>query len=193
MLQHFWPRASSRAVYLAIKHFRHFVEWWTFYILTDHKPLTFALSTNSGMQNAAADALSRIGLNSLNGTTIGDLGEIVKAQIEDTELDNLRSSPSLVLKYIPLSLSESTITQQLIIRLPMALWNASIDSWRPHWSHNQTLLTGVTRYPWLLVHYWKKTSNAVLLNLCMVPLYVDQASFSITHEVTRQQNQPLMS
>ena len=34
-------------VYLAIKHFRHFVEGRGFYVLTDHKPLTFALSTNS--------------------------------------------------------------------------------------------------------------------------------------------------
>ena len=123
------------AVYLAIKHFRHFVEGRTFHILTDHKPLTFALATNSerhtprqirhldyisqftsdiryvsGTQNAAADALSRIGLNSLSDTTIVDLGEIAKAQMEDTELHNLRSSPSsLVLKNIPLSLSESTI------------------------------------------------------------------------------------
>ena len=33
------------AIYLAIKHFRHFVEGREFYILPDHKPLTFALST----------------------------------------------------------------------------------------------------------------------------------------------------
>ena len=32
------------AVYLAVKHFRHFVEGREFLILTDHKPLTFALS-----------------------------------------------------------------------------------------------------------------------------------------------------
>ncbi|CAI8009513.1 Transposon Tf2-9 polyprotein, partial [Geodia barretti] len=35
------------AIYLAIKHFRHFVEGREFYIATDHKPLTFALSTAS--------------------------------------------------------------------------------------------------------------------------------------------------
>ena len=34
------------AVYLAIKHFQHFVEGWDFHILMDHKPLTFALKSN---------------------------------------------------------------------------------------------------------------------------------------------------
>ncbi len=33
------------AVYLAVKHFRHFVESRQFFVLTDHKPLTFAMSS----------------------------------------------------------------------------------------------------------------------------------------------------
>ena len=124
------------AVYLAIKHFHHFVEGRTFHVLTDHKPLTFALSTKSeqhtprqihhldyilqftsdirnasGTENAAADALSRIGVNSLNDTSpILDLGEMAIAQRDDTELQSLRSSTwSLVFKEVPLSLSDSTI------------------------------------------------------------------------------------
>ena len=35
------------AIYLAIKHFQHFVEGHQFHVLTDHKPLTFAFSTQS--------------------------------------------------------------------------------------------------------------------------------------------------
>lgn len=31
------------AIYLAIKHFQHFIEGRDFYVCTDYKPLTFAL------------------------------------------------------------------------------------------------------------------------------------------------------
>ena len=76
------------AVYLAIKHFHHFVEGRQFKVLTDHKPLTFSLSSHSdrytprqvrhldyisqfttdiqhisGQDNPVVDALSRIELN----------------------------------------------------------------------------------------------------------------------------------
>ena len=33
------------ALYLSIKHFRHFLEGRTFHVLTDHKPLTYALNS----------------------------------------------------------------------------------------------------------------------------------------------------
>ena len=35
------------AVYLATKHFRHFLEGREFHVFTDHKPLTFALNIRS--------------------------------------------------------------------------------------------------------------------------------------------------
>ena len=35
------------ATYLAIKHFQHFLEGWQFSVITDHKPLTFALTSPS--------------------------------------------------------------------------------------------------------------------------------------------------
>ena len=78
------------AVYLAIKHFRHFLEGRPFHVLTDHKPLIFALNTRSdchsprqarhldyisqftftirfvhGLDNVIADALSRIETNAV--------------------------------------------------------------------------------------------------------------------------------
>ena len=78
------------AVYLAIKHFHHFLEGRTFHVLTDHKPLTYALHSHSnrhsprqarqldyisqftftirhvhGVDNVVADALSRIESNAL--------------------------------------------------------------------------------------------------------------------------------
>ena len=34
-------------VYLAVKHFRHFAEGCEFFVLTDHKALTYALATHS--------------------------------------------------------------------------------------------------------------------------------------------------
>ena len=35
------------AVYLETKHFRHFLEGRSFHVLTDHKPLTYALNSHS--------------------------------------------------------------------------------------------------------------------------------------------------
>ena len=78
------------AVYLAIRHFRHFLEGRQFHVLTDHKPLTFALQARPdrhsphqarqldfisqftstirhihGPENVVADALSRIETNAI--------------------------------------------------------------------------------------------------------------------------------
>ena len=79
------------AIYLAIKHFQHFVEGRQFHVITDHKPLIFAFTTQSskltprqirhldfisqfttdvrhikGSDNAVADALSHIKANALH-------------------------------------------------------------------------------------------------------------------------------
>ena len=103
------------AVYLAIKHFSHFVEGRTFYINTDHKPLTYALTTRfdrhsprrarhlgfisqfttdirhvKGMDNAVADTLSRIEMNAFVDASPPQvhLVAMAKAQHTDPELSN---------------------------------------------------------------------------------------------------------
>jgi hypothetical protein len=122
------------AIYLSIKHFQYFVEGCTFHILTDHKPLTYALATHSdkhsprqfhhldyisqftsdirhlkGVDNAAADALSRFGANSLQvaQSPVLDFTEMAAAQLSDPDLQTSHSS--LTLKEVPLPLSDKSI------------------------------------------------------------------------------------
>ena len=113
------------AIYLAIKHFRHFVESRQFMVFTDHKPLTCTLLASSekytprqvrhldyisqftsgihhvhGTQNQPAYALSHISANTL-ATDISntiDFVEMAAAETDDAELQLLRSSSSLVLR-----------------------------------------------------------------------------------------------
>ena len=126
------------AVYLAIKHFRHFLEGRLFHVLTDHNPLTFALNTSSdrhsphqarqldyisqftstirhiqGSDNVAADELSRIETNALisrQPPTV-DFAAMAKTQATDPQIRALQSSPSstLVMEAIPLANSDSPL------------------------------------------------------------------------------------
>ena len=103
------------AVYLAIRHFRHFVEGRSFFVVTDHKPLTFALTNPSkqhsprqirhldfvsqfttdirflqGSSNLAANALSRVEVDTLN-TPLDSISSIdytamARAQQDDPTL-----------------------------------------------------------------------------------------------------------
>ena len=120
------------AVYLGIKHFRHFLEGRSFHVLTDHKPLTFVLNSRSdrhsprqlrqldyiaqftstirhvhGMDNVVADALSRIETNALlsGQPPEVDFAALASAQATDPLIRSLQSSPksSLVVEAIPLS------------------------------------------------------------------------------------------
>ena len=134
------------AVYLAIKHFRHFVEGREFFVLTDHKPLTYALASHSdkytprqlrhldfisqftsdirhvtGVGNAAADALSRIEVNAVQqrGPPAIDFDAMASAQASDSELQALQSSSTtLEFAAVPHFTSEATIICDMSTGVP---------------------------------------------------------------------------
>lgn len=108
------------AIYLAVKHFRYFVEGREFTIYTDHKPLTTAIFTKAersprqsrhldyisqfsidiqhikGKDNVVADTLSRISDNDLavlEATSL-NFNKLAKAQFKDDELNKLINNPS---------------------------------------------------------------------------------------------------
>ena len=135
------------AVYLAIKHFQYFVEGRQFHVITDHKPLTFALATKSskltphqirhldlisqftndvryvkGSDNPVADALSCIDVSALHTDPVNtiDFQAVADAQTDESDLLNLQSdsSNSLQLKAIPLPTSNSTIVCDVSTGVP---------------------------------------------------------------------------
>ena len=127
------------AVYLSIRHFRHHLEARQFFVLTDHKPLTYALHNSidrhspreirhldfisqfttdlrhvSGNENPVPDALSHIATLTPSSTTI-DFDAIALAQTNDQELAKFRSNPSsspfqFQFQDHPISTSNNTIT-----------------------------------------------------------------------------------
>ena len=133
------------AIYLAIRHFRHFVEGHLFHIRTDHKPLTYALSIQSdrhsprqirhldfisqftsdiryikGNDNVVADALSRVEVNVLHdGSPVVDLAMLATAQQQELDLIRLQlSSSSLVLESKPLPDSDLEIVCDVSTGVP---------------------------------------------------------------------------
>ena len=103
------------AVYLGIRHFRHYLEGRDFPIFTDHRPLTFALAKSSepwshrqarhleyisqystdirhvaGEDNAVADALSRAAIEEIR---LGvDYSKMAELQQQETETTAYRTS-----------------------------------------------------------------------------------------------------
>ena len=123
------------AAYLAVKHFRYFVEGREFHSLTDHKPLVYAIHTLSskhsphqarhldfiaqftsdirhvkGNDNVPADALSRVEANAVlsDSPPVIDFRAMAAAQESDPDVLQMRSS-SLTLASMPLAVSDSTI------------------------------------------------------------------------------------
>ena len=136
------------AIYLAIKYFRYFVEGRQFYILTDHKPLTYTFSTHSdrysprqvrhldfiyqfttdirhvrGPENPVADALSRVQASAIHSAVSPpavDFSAMSAAQSEDSELQRLQADSSLQLQFEqrPLPLSDTTLVCDVSTGVP---------------------------------------------------------------------------
>ena len=127
------------AVYLSIKHFRHLVEGREVHVVTDHKPLTFALATSpdkytprqirhldymyiaqftsdirhiAGLNNPVANALSRNAVNTLHNIQLSqvDLQVLAQTQTSDPELQALLNSSSTSLQLTTLPLPASSST-----------------------------------------------------------------------------------
>ena len=125
------------ALYLAIKHFRYFLEGRSFTAYTDHKPLTFALTGTGntwsprqsrhlsfisefttdlrhikGEHNLAADTLSRAPVNELDTTmTMSlDYDNMAALQENDTDIQAYRTAiTGLCLQDIPVPGSSCTL------------------------------------------------------------------------------------
>ncbi|CAH8485921.1 unnamed protein product [Dicrocoelium dendriticum] len=119
------------AIYLGIRHFRHYLEGRHFTVFTDHKPLTYAINGATdkyspretkhldyvsqfttdvrhvpGAVNPVADALPRIQQISLSPGTSIDLAAMAAAQQAEPDTDKLRRNASLKLREVPLASSE---------------------------------------------------------------------------------------
>ncbi|BHF72606.1 hypothetical protein SprV_0401567400 [Sparganum proliferum] len=126
------------AVYLSIRHFRHFLEGREFVVLTDHKPLVFALRASPdrylpreirhldfisqfscdiqhvhGKENVVADTLSGIEMTSVTTDAI-DFTLMAEAQRSDDELSQYHhEDSSLRVQDVPLPTGTGTITCDL--------------------------------------------------------------------------------
>ena len=123
----------DRELLAAIRHFRHFVEGRQFHLLTDHKPLTFALSFQSrnhspcqvrhldyiaqftsdvrhikGTNNVAAVTLSCVEVDALYTTSsVIDFKAMAEVQLNDTSQEG--GAPSLTLSWIPVPTCDASL------------------------------------------------------------------------------------
>lgn len=122
------------SAYLAVRHFRHFLEGRRFTILSDHKPLTHAFCSASsryspreirhlsyiaefstdiqhvcGAENSPADALSRIAHLKATGAQLSP-ELLAQAQSTDEELTRLRSSNTTSLQLMDVAIPNSALT-----------------------------------------------------------------------------------
>lgn len=144
------------ALYLAVRHFRYYLEGRFFTAYTDHMPLTFAFAKLSdpwsarqqrhltavsefttsvrhvtGKNNPVADALSRTTVAAVHTLLPGiDYSALAAAQLTDEELPAYRTAISgLVLQDIPLGPAGTTLLCDVSVGHPRPIVPAS---WRRH-------------------------------------------------------------
>ena len=111
-------------VYALIKHFRHNLEGRNFFVNTDHKPITFVMSSVTeraslrqtrhlafiaefttdiryvkGETNFAADALSRPSVSAINDGPVINYKELSLDQAKDAEFTRLRHSTTFTMNF----------------------------------------------------------------------------------------------
>ena len=121
------------AMYLAVKHFHYFVEGRDFYIVTDHKPLTFALHSRAtahsprqarqldfisqftsdirhlpGSANVVADTLSRMDMAAL-ACSPGITPQTLATAQQDEDVANLTRHTSLDIQRVPIPATDVTL------------------------------------------------------------------------------------
>lgn len=129
------------AIYEAIKYFQHMVEARSFVVFTDHRPLTYAFTTNReksssprqyrykdfisqfttdikyvpGPENVVADALSRVD----EVSPVIDYQELARSQEEDPELQGLlQRGSTLKLKRMPIPGSSYKVYCDVTLQSP---------------------------------------------------------------------------
>ncbi|BHF71078.1 hypothetical protein SprV_0401413200 [Sparganum proliferum] len=157
------------AIYLAIKHFRNYIEGRDFCIYTDHKPLTYALSTSSdkyspretrhldfisqyttdirflkGLYNQVADCLSRPGINAITRPSIA-LERMAELRNQPTFTESLQHT-SLQLEAILLSTTPGTILYDISRGasrpvVPNSVAHAFLEHWISHNGIPSTITT----------------------------------------------------
>lgn len=177
-------------IYLSLRHFRYFVEGREFCFFTDHKPLTFALSSKSersprnaryldyisqftsdirylkGKDNIVADTLSRTESASLNLTT-SFLEELMREQENDSELkellgSELRANSSFSLEKIDIPATELGIWCDTSTQRHRAYIPQSMRRQIFHKIHDLSH-PGVraTRLKLTKIYFWPKMNNDV--------------------------------
>jgi cleavage and polyadenylation specificity factor subunit 1 len=144
------------ALFLAIRHFRYFIEGREFTAFTDHKPLTFAFAKVSdpwsarqqrqlayiseyttcvkhvaGKSNQVADALSRTLIHAVNALSPGiDYEAMAATQQDNDEILAYRTAKSgLVLEDVPIGPRNTTLLCDISTGHPRPIVPAS---WRRH-------------------------------------------------------------